>query len=219
MATRQVLAELTASYQQQTGQTVAIESVGGVDAARRVQQGEVFDIVVLAADAIDKLASTGHVDHDSRVELARSGIAVAVAAGAAHPDIGSEAALRDAVLGARSIGYSTGPSGTHLLELFERWGIAGDIAPRLVKAPPGVPVGKLVAQGDVALGFQQFSELIHVQGIDVLGPLPADAQATTVFTAALCTAVRQRDAARQLLSFLASRDADRAKIANGMTPA
>jgi molybdate transport system substrate-binding protein len=219
MATRQVLSELAVSYQRQTGQAVAIESVGGVDATRRVQQGEVFDIVVLAADAIDKLASTGHVDRDSRVELARSGIAVAVAAGSAHPEIGTEAALRDAVLGAPSIGYSTGPSGTHLLDLFERWGIAGSIAPRLVKAPPGVPVGTLVAQGEVALGFQQFSELIHVTGIDVLGPLPADVQATTVFTAALCTAVRQRDAARQWLSFLASRDADGAKIANGMTPA
>jgi molybdate transport system substrate-binding protein len=219
MATRQVLAELTASYLRQTGQAVAIESIGGVDAARRVQQGDAFDIVVLAADAIDRLIITGHVDPDSRVELACSGIAVAVAAGAAHPDIGTEAALRDAILGASSIGYSTGPSGTHLIELFERWGIASRIAPRLVKAPPGVPVGSLVARGEVALGFQQSSELIHVPGIDVLGPLPPDVQATTIFTAAICTAAHQREAARRLLSFLVATEADEVKIRNGMTPA
>jgi len=218
MATRQVLAELVASYQRQTGQAVTIESVGGVDAARRVQQGDVFDIVVLAANAIEALALTHHVDPDSRVKLASSGIAVAVAAGAPHPDIGTEAALREAVLGASSIGYSTGPSGTHLMELFERWDIADRIAPRLVKAPPGVPVGALVARGEVALGFQQLSELIHEPGIDVLGALPPEVQATTVFVAALCTAARQRDAARQLLSFLVSPEADRAKIDNGMTP-
>ncbi|MFT4067050.1 substrate-binding domain-containing protein [Paraburkholderia sp.] len=219
MATRRVLAELAASYQRQTAQAVAIESVGGVDAARRVQQGEAFDIVVLAAHAIDQLAVTGHVDPRSRVELARSGIAVAVAAGAVHPDIGSEAALRDAILGARSIGYSTGPSGTHLSELFERWGIAGSIAPRIVKAPPGVPVGALVARREVELGFQQLSELIHVPGIDVLGALPPDVQAMTTFTAAICAAARQREAAQRLLSFLVSREADGAKLGNGMTPA
>jgi molybdate transport system substrate-binding protein len=219
MATRQVLAELAASYERQTGQAVAIESVGGVDAARRVEDDEVFDIVVLAADAIERLVVTGCVDPASRIGLARSGIAVAVAAGATHPDIATEAALRDAILGARSIGYSTGPSGAYLLKLFERWGIAGQIAPRIVKAPPGVPVGALVASGDVALGFQQLSELIHVPGIDVLGELPAAVQSTTTFTAAICTLTRQREAAQALLAFLASREADGAKRQNGMSPA
>ncbi|WP_267940094.1 substrate-binding domain-containing protein [Paraburkholderia sp. HD33-4] len=219
MATRQLLAELAASYERRTGQGVAIESVGGVDAARRVEDDEVFDIVVLAADAIERLVVTGCVEAASRVALARSGIAVAVAAGQTHPDIATAAALRDAVLGARSIGYSTGPSGTYLLKLFERWGIAGQIAPRLVKAPPGVPVGTLVARGEVALGFQQASELIHVPGIDVLGELPAAVQSATTFTAAICTVARQRKAAQALLAFLASREADGAKLQNGMSPA
>ena len=219
MATRQVLAELAGTYERLSGQPVAIRSVGGVDAARRVQDGEAFDIAVLAADALDKLATAGHIDPASRVALARSGIAVAVAAGQARPDIGSEAALRNAILGARSIGYSTGPSGTHLMRLFERWGIAETIAPRIVRAPPGVPVGTLVARGDVALGFQQLSELIHLPGIDVLGALPSEAQSVTVFAAAICTATNQREAAQSLLAFLTSRDADGAKWANGMEPA
>jgi molybdate transport system substrate-binding protein len=219
MATRRVLAELAGAYERLSGQPVVMESVGGVDAARRVQDGEVFDIAVLAADALDRLAAAGRIDPASRVDLARSGIAIAVAVGQPRPDLRTEAALRDAILGARSIGYSTGPSGTHLTRLFERWGIADLIAARIVQAPPGVPVGALVARGDVALGFQQLSELIHLPGIDVVGALPPEIQSTTVFAAAVCTATNRREAAQALLSFLTSREADGAKSANGMEPA
>src|SRR5450432_4028505 len=113
MAMRQVLTELAYAYEQRSKQPVSIVSVGGVDAARRVAGGEAFDFVVLAANAIDKLAAAGHVDPASRTDLARSGVAIGVAAGALQPDISSEAAVRDAVLRARSIGYSTGPSGVH----------------------------------------------------------------------------------------------------------
>jgi molybdate transport system substrate-binding protein len=218
MATRQVLAELALAYERASGQPVAIQSVGGVDAARRVSEGEAFDIVVLASDAIDRLASAGRVDPSGKVGLARSGIAIAVAAGEPHPDIGTEAALREAILNARSIGYSTGPSGAHLTRLFERWGIAQSIAGRIVQAPPGVPVGVLVARGDVTLGFQQLSELIHLPGIEVVGAMPAAIQLTTIFAASICTATKQREAAQALLSFLTSREADSAKSATGMEP-
>lgn len=219
MATRQVLAELVEEYGQLSGRRVVIESVGGVAAARRVQEGEPFDIVVLAADAIDRLAAAGRIDPASRVDLVRSGMAIAVAAGAPRPEIGTEAALRDAILAARSIGYSTGPSGSHLSHLFERWGVVEAIAPRIVQAPPGVPVGTLVARGDVELGFQQLSELMHLPGIDVIGPLPLEVQIITTFSAAICTASRQRDASRALLSFLASPVAASAKLRHGMEPA
>ena len=183
-------------------------SVGGVDAARRVDDGEAFDFVVLAADAIEQLAAGGRVDPGSRTDLARSGVAIAVAAGAPRPDVGSESAVRDAVLRARSIGYSTGPSGAHLVRLFERWGIADAIAPRIVQAPPGVPVGTLVARGDVELGFQQLSELMHLPGIDVIGLLPPEIQVVTVFSAAVCTAStlsRGREGVALLPRFTGSR--------------
>jgi molybdate transport system substrate-binding protein len=215
MATRALLAELTAAH----GQPVAIESVGGVDAAKRVQAGEAFDVVVLASDAIDKLIASGRVLAGSKVDLVRSGVAVAVKAGAAHPDIASEAAVKRAVLAAPTLGYSTGPSGVQLAKLFERWGIAEQIAPRIVTAPPGVPVGALVARGDVALGFQQLSELMSLQGIDVLGPLPPAIQITTTFSAGVCAASTQPDAARSLLAFLASPDAAPTKQRHGMQPA
>jgi molybdate transport system substrate-binding protein len=219
MATRHVLAELAEAYEQQSGQRVAIESVGGVDAARRVRAGERFDFVVLAANVIDELANAGRVHPDSRIDVARSGVAIAVKAGAPHADVSNESSVKRAVLAARSIGYSTGPSGAHLARLFERWGIAETIAPRIVQAPPGLPVGALVAQGDVELGFQQLSELMHLPGIEVIGPLPLEIQVVTVFAAAVCSAATRPEAAKALLAFLASVDADAVKRRHGMEPA
>ena len=219
MAMRHVLAELVDTYGQRTGESLTIVSVGGVDAARRVGAGEAFDFVVLAADAIEQLAAGGRVDPDSRVDLARCGVAMAVAAGAPRPDLSSEAAVRRAVLHAGSIGYSTGPSGAHFKRLVERWGIADAVAPRMVQASPGIPVGTLVARGEVELGFQQLSELIGEEGIELLGTLPPEVQAVTIFSAAVCSASTRPDAARAALSFLAAREADAVKRRHGMEPA
>jgi molybdate transport system substrate-binding protein len=202
MATRLLLADLADAWRQQGGGAVGFESVGGVDAARRIDAGEPFDLVVLAADAIDKLLASGRAVAGSRTDLVHSTVAVAVRAGAPRPDIGSEAALRQALRAARSIGYSTGPSGVALLGLFERWGLAETLRGRTVQAPPGVPVGALVARGEVELGFQQRSELMHLSGIELLGEMPAGAQILTTFSAALCSASAQPGAVRELLAFL-----------------
>ncbi len=219
MATRDMLSELVARHARNSGQPVVLESVGGVDAARRVHAGEAIDVVVLAAAAIDKLIDDGKLGADGRVEIARSGIGIAVRAGAAQPDIGSGEAVKAAVLAARTLGYSTGPSGNYLIRLFERWGIAALVAPRIVLAPPGVPVATLVARGEVDLGFQQLSELMHVPGIDVLGALPDDIQSITVFCGAVSSTSEQSAQAQDLLRFLASPDAAAAKQAHGMEPA
>lgn len=219
MATRQVLAGLAGAWQQRSGQRVEIESVGGVDAARRVAAGEPFDMVFLAADAIDKLLAGGHAVAGSRVDLVRSGVAVAVKRGAPQPDLGSEAAVKQAVLAAPTVGYSTGPSGTALLELFERWGIAEQVRPRTVQAPAGIPVGSLVAKGEVALGFQQLSELMHLDGVDVVGLLPEPIHITTIFSGAVCAASSRPDAARDLLAFMASPGTAGLKRACGMEAA
>ncbi|AOI77141.1 substrate-binding domain-containing protein [Burkholderia sp. NRF60-BP8] len=219
MATRPVLTRLAAAYERDTGTRVAITSVGGVDAARRVRDGEPFDVVVLASDAIERLAADGHVEPGSCVDVARSGIAVAVASGAPRPDIGTETALRDAILSAGRIGYSTGPSGTHLTRLFARWGIADAIAPRIVQVSPGVPVGALIASGDVEIGFQQMSELMHVPGVEVVGALPAAAQAVTVFAAAVLAVAHDRAAAARFVAYLASPQAAHIKREYGMEPA
>ena len=219
MATKQLLAELVAEFQKTSAQQVSLESVGGVDAAWRVQAGEAFDVVILAANAIDQLIDAGKIVPGSRVDLVRSGVSIAVRAGAPRHDIGSEEAVMQTVLNARSLSYSTGPSGAHLVKLFERWGIAATLQSRIVQAPPGVPVGSLVAKGEVELGFQQLSELIHLSGIDVLGPLPPAIQIITTFSAGLAMTSTQAEAVRKLLDFMVSPAALGAKLRNGMEPA
>lgn len=222
MATRQVLAALAAHAVTAGGPAVQWESVGGVDAARRVASGsgsgERFDLVCLAADALDKLLAAGHVQ-GPRVDLVRSAMAVAVREGAARPDITTEAALREAVARARSVGYSTGPSGTHLLSLIERWGLQHALASRLVQAPPGVPVAQLVARGDAELGFQQMPELAGQPGIAVLGTLPGAAAQTTTFSAALGLDTAHAHAARAALALFNDDAAAAIKRRFGLEPA
>jgi len=219
MATRQVLAELASAYQRHHGVVVAFESAGGVDAAKRVQAGEPFDLVVLAADAIDKLIAAGCVIADSKTDLVHSSVAIAVRSGAARPDTSSEGALRRAVLAARSIGYSTGPSGTALMKLFERWGIADTMRDRIVRAAAGVPVGQLVARGEVELGFQQLSELAGLPGIDVLGLMPGGCEIVTTFSAGLCAGSSQPTSVRALLAFMRSSEVADVKRRHHMEPA
>ena len=219
MATRALLAELSADYARRSGTAVAFESVGGIDAAKRVQAGEAFDVVVLASDALAGLVAAGHVVAGSVEDLVHSGVAVAVKAGAPRPDLSGEEAVKRALLAARSIGYSTGPSGTALLQRFERWGVLPQLEGRLVQARAGVPVGSMVASGEVELGFQQRSELIHLQGIDLVGDLPAAIQIDTTFSAGVCAGSRQPDAARALIAFFASPETAGAKRRQGMTPA
>jgi molybdate transport system substrate-binding protein len=218
MATRLVLAELVQAFQRHSGLRVGIESVGGVDAAKRVQAGEAFDVVILASDAIDQLITDGHLQAGSKVDLVRSGVAVAVRAGALRPDISTEAALQDVVRAARSISYSTGPSGVALARLFERWGIAEDIKNRIVTPPPGIAVGTLVASGAVELGFQQLSELMHLDGITLLGLLPPAVQIITTFSAGVGTATQQGEAVRAMLDYMNSPDVAPAKHRQGMEP-
>jgi molybdate transport system substrate-binding protein len=218
MATRQLLADLARAHAERSGDTVAIEAVGGVDAARRVQAGEPFDVVVLASDAIDRLIASGHLIGE-RVDLVRSPVAIAVRAGAARPDVSSGDAVRRAVLAAPRIGYSTGPSGTHLQRLFERWGIVEQIRSRIVQAPAGVPVATLIARGDVELGFQQLSELMHLDGVDVLGLLPADIEFVTTFSAGLCARAMHVAAVRAMLAFMTSPEVADVKRRHGMEPA
>jgi molybdate transport system substrate-binding protein len=218
MATRLLLVELVDGFQTRSDVGVTVESVGGLDAVKRVA-AEAFDFVVLASEAIDKLVASGHVQAGSKVDFARSGIAVAVRAGAPPPDISTEVALREAVRAAQSVSYSTGPSGVAVAKLFERWGMTQEIQSRLVQAPPGVPVGGLVARGEVALGFQQLSELMHLDGIAVLGPLPGAIQVTTTFRAGICTGSSQVGAVQALLAYMSSADATAALRSNGMSPA
>ncbi len=216
MATRHLLADLAQAHARAGGPETRIESVGGVDAARRVRGGEVFDAVVLASDAIARLDADGRLRPGSIRPIADSSVAIAVRTGAPRPDTGSEAALRAAVLEARAIGYSTGPSGSALMALFERWGLADALKDRLVQARPGVPVGSLVASGEVELGFQQLSELMDLPGITLLGGMPPGLGIVSRFSGAVPVTAARPDEAQALLDFLASPASDESKRRHGM---
>jgi molybdate transport system substrate-binding protein len=219
MATARLLGDLAARVQENAPLSVAVESIGGVDAAKRVRRGEAVDIVVLAAGVIDELIAEGHVAAASRTDIARSAIAVAVRAGGPRPDISSADGVKAAVLSAATVGYSTGPSGTHLQRLFAQWGIVDELAPRIVVAPPGVPVAALIARGDIALGFQQLSEFAGVDDIDVVGQLPPDIQMVTTFSGGIASTSSRRDDARVVLDFMAAPAAADIKRTHGMEPA
>jgi len=220
MATKSLLADLAILFESQAPQyIVQIESVGGVDAAKRVQAGEAFDCVVLASNAIDSLMQAGKLVSGSRVDLVHSSVAVAVPAGAPCPDISTEEALKQAVLQAFRIGYSTGPSGTELLKQFERWGIAEQVQNKLVQAQPGIPVGALLAQGQVTLGFQQLSEMMGVTGITVLGALPEAVQVTTTFSGSIAATCVQAQAVQDVLRFWASEATAPTKLRHGLQAA
>ena len=204
MATRVLLAELSAAYTAAHGLEIRFESIGGVDAARRVEAGEAVDLVVLAADAMARLAAAGRLRAGSLRPIADSPMYVAAPEGQARPGVDSAGALRQALLDARAIGYSTGPSGQALLALLTDWGLKDVLAARLRQSPAGVPVATMVAQGDVDLGFQQLSELQGHPGVTLLGPMPPGLEIVTRFTAAVAAASGEPTTAQRVVDDFAS---------------
>lgn len=183
----------------------------------RLQRGEVYDVVIMAREGLDQLIREGMVAAGSRVDLARSMIGAAVRAGAPKPDLGSVDALKRALTQAQSVAYSSSASGVYLQGLFERLGL-GEMMKAKGRQVSGDPVGAFLARGEVELGFQQISELLPVQGIDFVGPLPADVQEVTIFSGGVGSAAPRAEAARALLRYLAS-PANAAIVKNsGMMP-
>ena len=221
MATRQLLADLTAAAVDTGLPSVELESVGGVDAAKRVADGEAFDLVFLGAGALAKLAADGHVDPETVTPLVLSQVAIGVPSGTDEPATRPAGAafanvdgVREALRGATRIGYSTGPSGTALLRMIEEWGMTDEVGDRLVQARPGVPVARYLAEGEVDLGFQQLSELVGNPGVRILGVMPDDCAIDTVFSGAVARTAAEPDAAAAVLRFMAGPDADAIKDAN-----
>lgn len=209
MATRLLLADLMAAAADAGLGHVETESVGGVDAADRVASGEEFDLVFLADGALAKLAASGRVMAESVAPLVLSQVAVGVPSRSGAPAAAvSEAAfpdaegVREAIRAATTIGYSTGPSGTALVSMIEEWGLSAEVGDRLIQARPGIPVARLLADGEVDLGFQQLSELVGSPGVTVLGVMPQDCAIDTVFSGAVAATSPDPAAAAAILAFL-----------------
>jgi len=196
--------ELVPIFERASGNKVATTWAGTADVMKRMKAGEVFDAVILASNSLEELIDTGRLMAGSRADFARSGVGVAVRAGAPRPDISSADAVKRALLAAKTIGISTGPSGVYLTGLFEKMGLLAELKPRFRTPPSGANIGELVAKGEVELGFQQVSELIHYPGITFLGPLPAELQRITVFSGGVHAGSREPDTALEFLKFLSA---------------
>jgi molybdate transport system substrate-binding protein len=223
----QAYSELVPSFERTSGHrlvTTRGPSLGDSPEAipNRLKRGEPADVLIMVGVAIDDLSQQGLVQTGSKVNLARSQIGMVVRAGVPKPDISSVDAFRRALLNAKSIAYSDSSSGIYLsTTLFAKLGVADQVAgkSRKVRGPPsGEPVAAVVARGEAEIGFQQVSELIHVPGVDLVGPIPAELQQETFFSAALGSSARQPDAARALLRFLASPEAAPAIAKAGLAP-
>jgi molybdate transport system substrate-binding protein len=218
LAIKAAYVELVPQFEKASGCKVATEWAGMVDILKRMKAGETLDLVIGSAAVVDELMQLGRIVPGSRVDLAKSGVGVAVRSGARKPDIGSVEALKRALRAAKSIGYSSGPSGVYLSGLFERLGIAAELKPKITQTPPGVFVGERVARGEIEIGFQQVPELLPVAGIDYVGPLPREIQAITVFSGGIHSGADEPEAARAWLKFLTSPGAAPVIRKKGMEP-
>ena len=214
---------LAPQFERATGNTVVTKwgpSMGNTSDAvpARIQRGESIDVVIMVGAALGDLIKAGKVIANSRVDLARSGIGVAVRKGAPKPDISSAEALRRALMAAKSIAYSDSASGVYVsTELFSRLGISDQVTGKS-RMIPAEPVGSVVARGEAEIGFQQMSELKPISGIELVGMLPPQLQKITIFSAGVVVGAKEPDTARALIAFLASPAAAAAISESGMEP-
>ncbi len=201
-ATEEAYKELVPQFEKASGHKVTTIFTGTLGVMKRLSDGESYDLLIMSRQSIDELAQSGKVVAGSRADIAKSGVGVAVGKGKPKPDISTVDALKKSLLAAKSIGYSTGPSGVYVITMFQKMGIADEIKSKLKQTPTGVFVGSIIASGEAEIGFQQVSELSFFPGIDYVGPIPAEVQLITVFSAGIPAGTKQADAAKALVSFV-----------------
>jgi len=218
IATREAYLELVPQFERASGHKVTTTWAGTVDIMKRMAAGERHDVVMISSIEMEELIRQGKIDASTRVDLARCGIGVAVRAGSPKPDLTSGEALKRTLLAAKTVGYTSGPSGVYMGQLIERMGIAAEIKPKHRGVPSGGTIGTIVATGEAEIGFQQVSELVHIAGIDYVGPLPSDVQKITVFSAGIQAGAQTGDAAKELLAFLSAPRASSIYKKHGLEP-
>jgi molybdate transport system substrate-binding protein len=217
-AVKEALTEIAARFEKDTGRRVSLSWAGSEAIAKRVKDGEVFDVVVNTSDGVDRLAADGKLATGSRTDFARSAVAAAARPGLPRPDVSSVSALRAALLDVQSIAISSGASGRYLEQLFVKLGVAEQIKHKIRQPPSGAQIGEMLARGEADLGFQQTSELVHAKGIQYLGPLPSEVQNHTVWAAGVQVNAPQADAARAFSRALTAPDSAAAIRSAGLEP-
>jgi molybdate transport system substrate-binding protein len=206
-ATEELYRELVPGFEKATGHRVVTTFAGTSDVEKKTAAGEAYDVVIAIDTLIDDFIKAGKVVPGSRVDIAKSGVGIGLHAGLPKPDISSTAALKQALLAARSIGFSTGPSGAVVSEMLAKMGIAETVKAKIKQPPSGVLVGTFIASGEAEIGFQQTNELSHFPGVDYLGPMPAEFQDVTARSGGITMVSREREAANALLRFLTASEA------------
>jgi molybdate transport system substrate-binding protein len=201
-AVKEAALELFPQFEKVSGNKVTVTWAGTVDIKKKIGAGEVFDLVIVASPEVDAFVADGKFVKGSKVDIVKSSVGVAVKAGAPKPDVSSADAMKKALIAAKSVGYSTGPSGVYMQKLFEKMGIADQVKAKAKVTPPGTPVATVIRSGEAEIGFQQVSELIHEAGIDFLGPISADIQNITVFSSGIPTGAKAQTEAKALQKFL-----------------
>jgi molybdate transport system substrate-binding protein len=218
LALKKAMGELVAQYEQLTGMAATVDFAPTNALLGRIHSGELADVAILTAEAIDQLTDTGVLVRGSRVDLALSAVGIAVKAGAPRPDIGSVDALKSALLKAESIAYSRiGASGVFFADLIQRLGILDEVNAKARIIPSGF-TAELVASGAAELAIQQVSELMMVPGVDVAARLPSEAQSTTLFSAGVFTGAAYPEAARRFVEILSSPESSPILSASGLDP-
>jgi molybdate transport system substrate-binding protein len=207
IATREAYLELVPQFEKASGHKVTTSWSGTTSIMKQLAAGEQYDLVMISATELDELIRQGRLVAGSRVDIAKSGIGIAIKKGAPRPDVSTPDALKKALLAAKTVGYTSGPSGVYMGQLVERMGIADAIKAKFKSVPSGGTIGTVVASGDCEIGFQQVSELVHIPGIDYIGPLPAEVQRVTVFSSGIQTGASQPEAAKSLVAFLTTSSA------------
>jgi len=215
-ALKSVLEEIGPQFERASGHKLRVEFGTTGPLKARIEKGETFDVAILGVGATDALVKQGTLATATRIDIARSGMGVAIRRGAAKPDIGTVDTLKRTLLNAKSIAYNnTGITGTYLKGLFQRLGIADELKSKSVNGRGA----EMVGEGKAELGLTQISEILPVKGAELLGPLPAGVQEYTVFPGAVASTSKEPDAAKALLKFLVSPDAAKAIRAHGLEPA
>jgi molybdate transport system substrate-binding protein len=217
-AVKEAYTEMVPQFEKASGHQVVITWAGTNDIKKKIAAGEVYDLIVVASPEMDGFIKDGKVAAGSKADLVKSGVGVAVKAGITKPDLSSAEALKKALIAAKSVGYSQGPSGAYMVILFDKMGIADQIKAKAKVTQPGIPVASLIRGGEAEIGFQQVSELIHEKGIEFLGPLPTEIQRITTFSGGIHTASKEQAAAKALQSFLTAPERAGELKKHGLSP-